>query len=120
MKTVRVRNGRSGAHVASSVAVADRWWRRARGLLDRRSLEPGEGLLLVPCGSVHTLGMRFPIDVVFLDDEGFVVSTREGVGPGRMALGGRGARATLELRAGGLAPTDTRPGDRLIFEEETP
>ncbi len=118
MKIVRVRNGRSGAEVASWVAVADRWWRRALGLLGRRVLGTEEGMLLEPCSSVHTIGMRFPIDVAFLDADGCVVSTLPALVPGRLARGGRGARATLELRAGLLADTDTRPGDRLIFEEE--
>ncbi len=118
MKIVRVRNGRSGAEVASWVSVADRWWRRALGLLGRRTLDPDEGILLAPCNAVHTIGMRFPIDVVFLDGDGCVVSTRPALGPGRLARGARGTEATLELRAGELAQTDTRPGDRLIFQEE--
>jgi hypothetical protein len=118
MKIVRVRNGRSGAEVATWVAVADRWWRRALGLLGRRVLGTEEGMLLAPCSSVHTIGMRFPIDVAFLDDDGCVVSTLPTLVPGRLARGGRRARATLELRAGLLADTDTRPGDRLVFEEE--
>ncbi|HSM62214.1 MAG TPA: DUF192 domain-containing protein [Longimicrobiales bacterium] len=118
MRIVRVTNGRSGAEVASWVAVADRWWRRAIGLLGRTALDDGEGILLAPCRSVHTLGMRFPIDVAFLDAHGLVVSTSPALSPGRMARGGQGARATLELPSGTLATTSTRPGDRLIFEEE--
>lgn len=118
MKIIRVRNGRSGAEVATWVAVADRWWRRAIGLLGRRVLGTEEGMLLAPCSSVHTIGMRFPIDVAFLDGEGCVLETHPALVPGRLARGGQRARATLELRAGLLADTDTRPGDRLIFEEE--
>jgi uncharacterized membrane protein (UPF0127 family) len=61
MRVVRARNSRSGVVVGRRVTVADRWWRRAFGLMGRRHLAPGEGLLLEPCSSVHTLGMRFPI-----------------------------------------------------------
>ncbi|MCG6957649.1 MAG: DUF192 domain-containing protein [Gemmatimonadetes bacterium] len=118
MKIVRVRNGRSGAELASWVSVADRWWRRAIGLLGRSTLDSGEGLLLAPCNAVHTIGMRFPIDVAFLDANGCVVSMKPALRPGRLVRGGRGTQATLELRAGGLAQGDTRPGDPLIFEEE--
>jgi len=118
MKIVRVRNGRSGVEVASWVSVADRWWRRAIGLLGRSTLDADEGLLLAPCNAVHTIGMRFPIDVVFLDAEGCVVSTEPALRPGRLVRGGRGTQATLELPAGGVRQTDTRPGDPLIFEEE--
>ncbi|MGD8319690.1 MAG: DUF192 domain-containing protein [Gemmatimonadota bacterium] len=118
MKIVRVSNGRSGVEVASWVAVADRWWRRALGLLGRRSLDPEEGILLAPCNAVHTIGMLFPIDVAFLDAEGCVVSMIPALRPGRVVRGKRGTHATLELRAGGLEQTGTRPGDRLIIEEE--
>lgn len=117
MKVVRVRNDRSGVEVASSVTVADRWWRRALGLLGRHTLCRQEGVLLEPCGAVHTIGMSFAIDVAFLDVDGRVLSTRQALPPGRLARGGRTVRSTLELHAGALAHADTRPGDRLVFEE---
>jgi uncharacterized membrane protein (UPF0127 family) len=120
MKIVRVRNGRSGVELASWVSVADRWWRRAIGLLGRSTLDSDEGLLLAPCNAVHTIGMRFPIDVAFLDANGCVVSTMPALAPGKLVRGGRGTEATLELRAGELEQTDTRPGDPLIFEEDVP
>ena len=117
MRVVRVTNTRTGKEVGSGVVVADRWWRRAIGLLGRDALGAGEGLLLKPCGSVHTLGMRLSIDVAFLDDDGCVVSTRPSLTPGRVAVGGSAARAALELEAGTLDYTGTRPGDNLIIEE---
>jgi uncharacterized membrane protein (UPF0127 family) len=117
MKIVRVTNARTGQEVGSEIEVADRWWRRAVGLLGRDALAAGAGLLLEPCGSVHTVGMRLAIDVAFLDDDGRVVSTRPSLDPGRIAVGGSAARAALELEAGTLAHTGTRPGDNLRIEE---
>lgn len=74
--------------------------RRARllglALLDRRAA--GAGLLLPGCRSVHTFGMRFPLDLVFLDVELREVSLRYAVPPGRVAFERR-ARAVLELPA---------------------
>jgi len=83
-----------------------------RGLLGRASLPSGEGILLRPAGSVHTFFMRFPIDVVFLDRENFVVGVDEAVAPWRTA-GRRGASAVVELAAGECERRGVAVGDRL-------
>lgn len=85
--------------VAERVAVADNFFTRFRGLMLRKSLPPGEGLLLKNCAAIHCCFMRFPIDAVYLDGSMRVVAA-ETVKPWR--LGGRypGARHVLELNAG--------------------
>jgi hypothetical protein len=83
-----------------------------RGLLGRRGLESGEGLLLKPAPSVHTFFMRFPIDAVFLDREGSVLKVRSHLRPWRVAAA-RGAHATLELAAGEAQRRGIGRGDRL-------
>jgi uncharacterized protein len=83
-----------------------------RGLLGRDGLAQGEGLLLKPCGSVHTAFMRFPIDVVFLDRELSVVAVRPEVRPWRTARA-RGAKVTLELAAGEAARLGIASGMQL-------
>jgi len=117
MRIIRIQNGRSGAFLGQKVQLADGWWRRAVGLLGQTELPDGCGLLLVPCASVHTLGMRFPVDVAFLDGRGRIVETRAELPPGKFAVGGNDVHATLELPVGTLAATDTRNGDPLILEE---
>jgi uncharacterized membrane protein (UPF0127 family) len=113
MRTVRVVHERSGADVGASVSVADSWWTRLRGLLARPRMHAGEGLLLLACDSVHTVGMTYPIDVAFLDGEGTVVHSIAALSPWRLGLGGAGAVHTLELPAGRLEATGTAPGVRL-------
>lgn len=115
MRQVRVVREGENEPVGARVAVADSWWRRLRGLLARSCLEDGEGLLLLECGSVHTVGMTYPIDVVFLDARGRVVHSIPRLGPCRIGLGGPEAVHTLELPAGRLAATRTMPGDRLSW-----
>ena len=115
MREVRVVQDGSGIRVGSKVAVADSWWRRFRGLLARPPLNEGQGLLLLGCGSVHTIGMVHSIDVAFLDADGRVVRSIARLGPWRVGLGGTEAVHTLELPAGRLDETGTVPGDRLSW-----
>ena len=103
-----------GELVCERCQVADRPLSRLRGLLGRRELEPGAGLLLKPCNSVHTFFMRFPIDAVFLDGERRVLRVRERLRPWRIA-GARGAHAVLELPAGEAERRGVVAGERLYL-----
>jgi uncharacterized membrane protein (UPF0127 family) len=105
--------------VATRVRVADGFWLRARGLLGHGPLEPGEGMLLGPCRAIHTVGMRSPIDVAFLDEENVIVATYHRLRPNRRtAWHGRAAWA-LELAPGTLEETGTGTGQQLRWEEHT-
>ncbi len=105
----------AGAPVCDRCVVADTYLRRLRGLLGRRELPVGEGVLLRPCGSVHSWFLRFPIDVVFLDADMQVLKVVERMRPWRMA-GTRGARSVLELAGGEAQARGMAPGDRLVVE----
>jgi uncharacterized membrane protein (UPF0127 family) len=83
----------------SSFPSADGFGRRLRGLAWRRREQAGPGLLIPRCSSVHTFGMRFDLDVYFLDREGRVLSVRRRVPPRRF-LRCRGASAVLEIPSG--------------------
>lgn len=93
--------------------LADTVPARLRGLLGRRSLPQGEGILLRPAGSIHTAFMRFPIDAVFLDRELTVLGIERQLRPWRLAARRR-ARAVLELAAGEADRVGLAPGDRLV------
>jgi uncharacterized membrane protein (UPF0127 family) len=101
-----------GAVLCERCDVADTLATRLRGLLGRDRLEPGDGLLLRPAGSVHTCFMRMPIDLVLLDGDLRVLRTVAGLAPWR-AAGAWRARAALELAAGQAAARGVRPGDTL-------
>ena len=73
-------NRTSGENVLFRVERAESIAERLRGLLGRRGLDPGAGVLLMNCGSIHTFGMRFTIDVVFLTKKGFVTKIFRNVG----------------------------------------
>jgi uncharacterized membrane protein (UPF0127 family) len=104
--------GARGKVVCPRCAFADRPLSRLRGLIGRRGLAAGEGLLLKPTPSIHTWFMRFPIDAVFLDAELQVLGVRPELRPWRFA-GRRGARAVLELRGGEAQRLGLVPGVEL-------
>lgn len=102
---------REGAYLVPRVWRADNAWTRLRGLLCRAPLRAAvEGLLLVPCGGVHTFWMGYALDVVFLDADQRVLGWQRGLRPWR-ATGWRGARCTLELAAGSLERLQPRRGE---------
>lgn len=107
-------NGRTGHSVASSVEVATSRSARRRGLLGRDSLPAGCAFILAPCRAVHTIGMRFPIDVVFVDADGEVVKIVQHMSGWRMAMA-TSAAVTIELWAGAAAAMDVHVGDRLAL-----
>lgn len=94
------------------IRQALRWWSRAIGLLATPALDDPSGLWISPCNSVHTLGMRYPIDVVFLRTDGSIAKIVERLPPWR-AAGCTKARVTLELRAGLAGELALRPGMKL-------
>ena len=105
---------RDGVVVCEECLVAATPLARMRGLLGRRSLPSGQGILLRPAASIHTFFMRFSIDAVFLDDELKVVWIEPDLRPWR-AAGRRGARAVLELPAGECARRGLSVGDSIRF-----
>lgn len=94
--------------------VAGSAWSRLRGLIGHRPLEAGEGLMIVPCNSIHTFFMGFPIDVLFVSPVGTIVGLAEKVAPHRIGPIVRQAKFVLELPAGTIERTATQPGDRVM------
>lgn len=118
MRLVRAVNAARGRVLGSRIGVADWWWLRLRGLSGRADLAPGEGLLLKPCRAVHMMGMKFPLDVAFLDAGNRVIARYERLSPGARTRWHSAARAALELPAGTLQETGTMEGDLVEYHEE--
>jgi uncharacterized membrane protein (UPF0127 family) len=112
---LRVRNVSRNTMLADRAGIADTSKTRKVGLLKHASLEPGEGLWIAPCEAVHTIGMKFPIDVLFLDRKRRVVKIRSAIPRWRMSACFR-AHSVLELPSGTAAATETRAGDQLELE----
>jgi uncharacterized protein len=111
---LRISNLTRQVELAHCVDVADHGAKRRKGLLGREMLSAGEGLWIVPCESVHTFGMQFPIDLVYLDCDKRVKKVRNDVPPWRISAC-LSAYSVLELASGSIRRTGTRPGDKLEF-----
>jgi uncharacterized membrane protein (UPF0127 family) len=110
---------RAGDVWLGNVERASAWFDRMRGLLGRDGLGPGAALLIERCGAVHTVGMRFALDLVFLDRAWRVARVVRGVPRGRLAVcGGRSAVRVLESEAGCVDVARLRVGDVLTWKAD--
>ena len=110
---MRAVDSATGTALAGHLRVADTHWTRFWGLQFTRSLPEGDGLWIKPCRQVHMFWMRYPIDVVFLDDEAQVVALAPQLRPWRISPLVKPATSVIELPAGSIARTGLAIGARL-------
>jgi uncharacterized membrane protein (UPF0127 family) len=116
-RTIRIMNQTRERVLAEGAELARSFWARGRGLMGRGPLPEGYALIIYPEWSIHTLFMRIPIDVLFVDRADIVVGLREAMPPWRPYAGvapSRG-RYVIEMPAGVIAATGTVVGDQLIL-----
>src|SRR5262245_20704519 len=105
-----------GQVLADRLRPAHTHWSRLRGLLGTKRLEPGEGLWIKPSNQIHMFGMRYALDLVFLDDAGRVLRLVHALAPNRISPRVRGATSVLELPAGTLEGIALAEGDTVEIE----
>lgn len=116
-RTLQIRRVNGMLHSTPvQVCFADNFWHRLIGLLAHRALADDVGLLLIPCTSIHTFGMRFVIDVVFLDRQNRVLGFADAVPPNRVRTAPRGTHKVLEISEGNRIRTGINLDDYLIFD----
>jgi uncharacterized protein len=99
--------------IASDLKEAAGFFPRLLGLMGRDRLENNEGLWMARCKAIHTFGMRFPIDVVFLDRDFIVKKTVKGLRPYRPVVSCWHAEGVLELPEGTIERARIHIGDRV-------
>lgn len=110
-EALRIYNRARERYLASEGRTARSFWARLRGLLGCPPLRSGQGLWIAPCNWIHTLGMGFSIDVLYLDREGQVLRVTSGMHPNRIGPLVWRANSVVELPAGTIEGTGTRVGD---------
>jgi uncharacterized protein len=113
---LKVSNPARNSVLVETGSVADNMVTRVIGLMGKTGLEPGRGLLIVPCNSIHSCFMKFRFDAVFLDRDYKVLHLIEDMGPWRASKMVWGAQSVLELPSGVIQATGTQIGDRLSVE----
>ena len=117
LKVFSVRNVTRGTTLATQARLASSYSARFFGLMGRKRVADGGGLLLTKTASIHSFFMRFRFDAVFIDRENRVTKIVPAMRQWWIAFGGRGAKDVIELPAGVAAQTGTQPGDVLAFDE---
>ena len=112
---MRILNRTRQTVLVARADVAGTSRQRRKGLLGRSTLPAGQGLWINPCESVHTIGMRFAIDLVYLDRELRVRKVKCALRPWRVSAC-LGARSVLELATGSIVQSNTQPGDLLEIQ----
>ena len=112
---LQVTNLTSKTLLASYVLLADQGAARRKGLLGRKQLSNGEGLWILPCEAVHTFGMQFPIDLLYLDRNHRIIKISSDVPPWRLSLCLSG-HSVLELASGVIRDSQTKTGDKLLLQ----
>ncbi len=111
----QVMNKTRGRMLAGQVRQAKSFFSRLRGLLFSSPLKTGQGLLIVPCQSIHCMGMSYAIDAVFLDKKQIVVGLSENLKPWQFSAIYWRAHSCLELPAGTIIDNGVALGDQLII-----
>ena len=109
MKTIQIKCG----DFSWQCLVAENARERTRGLLQRPGLPAGELMLIPRCNMIHTFGMQFTIDVIYIDGRGCIRKLVRNLAPGQMSWGGWAARQTLEAQSGWLP--DVPVGSQIEF-----
>lgn len=110
-------NRTRGTYLGVNIQMANSFLSRTLGLYRHRQLQLGDGVFLIPCKSIHTIGLRYAIDVVFLDAADDVVQVFPNTRPGKIIWPVRGARSALEVPVGVLRSSETHRGDHVEFFE---
>src|SRR2546423_7901483 len=113
---MRAWNATRNATLVDSGRLATNLWTRGRGLLGTRSLAQGDGLLIMPCNSIHSFFMQYPFDAVFLDKRGVAVHLIRAMKPQRVSRIVFSGHSVLELPAGVIEQTQTQLGDEIHWE----
>ncbi|MCX7748676.1 MAG: DUF192 domain-containing protein [Clostridia bacterium] len=111
-----IKNLTRNTKLANEAKVAKTFFTRFMGLMGKKSLSQGDGLLITPCKSIHMFFMKFPLDVVFIDKMNVVVYTIEDIKPWKVSKIIAKAHQVIELPVGTIQRTGTHTGDRIDFE----
>ena len=114
---MKVLNSTRKISLANRAIEARSFFMRLKGLLGRGSFTPGEALIIPNCRCIHMVGMRFPIDAIFVDRDNRIVHLASNLKPGSLSPYVLRAHKVIELPAGTIVQSESAVGDILQFQE---
>ena len=118
MSIKKIINKTNNTILAERAEIADTPFRRIKGLLGRKALKEGEGIVITRCSSIHTFFMRFSIDVAFLDRHNRIMAMANSLPPARLFSSLFKGKIAIELPAGTLRKTGTKLGNLVEIGQE--
>lgn len=112
---MKIKNITKDSTLANSAALANTFFGRLKGLLGTKSLPYGAGLIIKPCYSIHTFGMAYSIDVLFVDKNNCILKIVANLKPGKTAAC-KGSAYVVELPAGTVCKNNAAVGDKIIID----
>ena len=110
MKTLNIHTGN---HQTITIMQTERLFERMRGLIKRTlDKEHVAGLWIIPCNAVHTIGMNYPLDLIYVDKNNTVVKVIKNIGQGQFS-GALKAHSVIEMYAGATQDLDIKIGDTI-------
>jgi uncharacterized protein len=113
---MQIINKNNNCIIAENAFIADSPLKRVKGLLGRTELPKGEALIIRPCNSIHTIFMRFPIDVLFVDAHNTIVKIKSFLKPFRLTGIYFNTAYVVELPAGTIEESHAAEGHTLILK----
>lgn len=111
-------NATRNSVLAAQLRTARNFFERFRGLIGSHPLKPGEGFLIPHCQGVHMFGMKYAIDVVYLDEQGKVIALVEGLRPNSFGPVHFRSKSVVELPEGTIKESGTKVGDMIYLSKE--
>ncbi|HZJ77281.1 MAG TPA: DUF192 domain-containing protein [Clostridia bacterium] len=102
--------------IINDLEIADSFFKRLLGLMYRKSMGENHGLLLVPCNQIHTFGMKFPIDALFLSCDYVIIQMEKSIKPHKVLKTVKNSNYVLELPAGKIEKFGLGVGDKLVVQ----
>jgi len=118
LRKLKIENATKEVTLADEAGIADTFFGRLKGLLGRKDLPKGDGLVIDPCTGIHTVGMKFGMDVIFLDRSSCVIGLRTGIAPNHLTRIFWKAKRAVELPVATIEDSGTDIGDLIRIEEK--
>lgn len=112
---MKVYNSSKNNLIADDVKAAQNFFARSFGLLSRKSISDGEGLIIKPCCSIHTFFMKFSIDVLFIERNGNIIALYQNVQPWRILPIHLNSHYVIELASGTICAKNIEKGNLITI-----